>query len=83
VGALRKWLLRYVRENWTELLALDMKWARILGAPAPHTLSSWAWERRNASKFWGLFRRFTDFLFLTFAKVPNHCQSAWEAMQPK
>lgn len=49
---MRYWLARYIRENWDDLLALDLKAARVLGIPAPHTLSSWAYAIRLSQPFW-------------------------------
>jgi hypothetical protein len=45
---MKRAILRYIVENWDDLLALDLKLARIFGAPAPHTISSyshvkWKW----------------------------------------
>jgi hypothetical protein len=66
----RVWLLRYLVENFDDLLALDLKLARILGAPAPHTLSSWAYEK---SPFW---TKIIDWAFLKLLGQRNHCKGA-------
>lgn len=69
---LRLALLRYFHENFDDLLVLDLKIARLLGAPAPHTLSSWAYLK---SPFW---TDVIDDLFLWFLGQEEHCRKDYE-----
>jgi hypothetical protein len=64
---MKAWLARYIRENFNELLALDLSLARLLGAPAPHTLSSYAYVH---SKFW---TKIIDFLAWWIMDEKDHC----------
>jgi hypothetical protein len=60
--AIRRFLERYIRENKEDLLAFDLKLARLLGAPSPHTISSyshiqWVWfEPIVNATWWWLFK---------------------------
>jgi hypothetical protein len=75
-------LKRYLEENFDDLLALDLKVARLLGAPAPHTLSSYSYKLELENKpFGAFFRPIIDFLAETFFKDFNHCQGAYERVQ--
>lgn len=74
MGKLRQWLTRYLNENFDDLLRLDLKMARILGAPAPHTLSSYSWLLESKGKPWGRFwRPIIDKLFQWLLNQENHC----------
>lgn len=78
LALLKQALLRYFHENFDDLLKLDMKMARILGAPAPHTLSSYAYVMEQKGRWWGLFwRPIIDFLAKKFFKQENHCYQAY------
>lgn len=70
--ALKSALSRYIRENFDDLLALDLKIARMLGVPAPHTLSSWAYYK---SPFW---TKFIDFLAWHILDQKDHCKGDFE-----
>lgn len=63
---------RYVSENYDDLLNLDMTLARLLGAPAPHTLSSYAFLK---SPFW---RMVIDLIFWVVWGQKNHCEKDYE-----
>lgn len=69
MDALRKSIARYVNENYDDLLVLDLKIARLLGAPAPHTLSSWAYKN---SPFWTAI---IDLLFYWLYGQRGHCKA--------
>lgn len=70
---------RYIDENFEDLLKLDLKLARILGAPAPHTLSSYAYLLDTQNKPWGKFwRRFIDWLFWKIDNQTEHCKKDFE-----
>lgn len=74
ISRLRLALLRYLNENFDDLLALDLKWARILGAPAPHTISSYAWKLEQENKLWGkLWRPMIDWIFKWLLEQEDHC----------
>jgi hypothetical protein len=50
-------VVQYIEENFDDLLELDLKWARIMGAPAPHTISSyshlkWKWLEPIIDRAW-------------------------------
>jgi hypothetical protein len=62
-------IARYVEENFDDLLALDLKAARLLGAPAPHTLSSWAHQQ---SPFF--YAKIIDALFYKIRGQTEHCR---------
>lgn len=66
-------LLRYLTENFDDLLLFDLKLARLLGAPAPHTLSSYAYSRKD-SLFWRAFQIITDKLAKWLLNQDDHCQ---------
>lgn len=78
IRALKLWIIRYGTENFHDLLAFDLKLARMLGAPAPHTLSSWAYYRKDVSAFWCLFRKITDKLAYWLLKQVDHCQKDYQ-----
>ena len=63
---------RYVSENYDDLLNLDLTLARLLGAPAPHTLSSYAFEQ---SYFWRLV---IDLAWLIVFDEKNHCEKDYK-----
>ena len=73
---LRTRILEYVYDNLEDLLNLDLKVARILGAPAPHTLSSYAFLEVNW--FWKYFHRVTDALFKWLLGQENHCETDYK-----
>lgn len=65
---------RYIDENFDDLLNLDLKVARLLGAPAPHTLSSYAYMLEQDKERWGLFwRPVIDWFFIKLGDPPGHC----------
>jgi hypothetical protein len=65
-------VLRYIRENLDDLLALDLKIARLLGAPAPHTISGYSHIK------WTWLEPTIDFLALWIFKQKDHCRKAYE-----
>lgn len=69
---MREFLRRYISENFDDLLALDLKLARVLGAPAPHTLSSWAYLK---SPFW---TKFIDTIFSWLFSQTHHCYADYK-----
>jgi hypothetical protein len=72
-------ILRYIVENFDDLLALDLKVARIAGAPAPHTLSSYAYQLEQEGKRWGkLWRPVIDYLFRWLMDQEAHCRKDYE-----
>lgn len=71
---MKEWLNRYIQENFDDLLAFDLKLARLLGAPAPHTLSSYAYKLEQDGKPWGKFwRPVIDWIFYWLREQINHC----------
>lgn len=64
---IRTAIARYIRENFDDLLALDLKIARLLGIPAPHTLSSYAHVKG------GFWERVIDRIFKWLFNEINHC----------
>lgn len=70
---MRVWLLKQLVDNFDEFMAWDLKWARRLGAPAPHTLSSWAYVK---SPFWTkiIDTVYGDWLI----EQPNHCKQDYD-----
>jgi hypothetical protein len=66
-------LLRYLTENFDDLLLLDLKLARLLGAPAPHTLSSWVHHKR-----WKVLEKIIDHFFKWLLNQDNHCQRDYQ-----
>lgn len=69
----------YIVENFDDLLALDLKVARILGAPAPHTLSSYAYLLECRASWWGCLWRFViDKIFLWLFEQKDHCKVDYE-----
>lgn len=70
---------RYIDENFDDLLKLDLKVARLLGAPAPHTLSSYAYMLDEKKKPWGmLWRPVIDWIFnKTYGQV-DHCKKDYQ-----
>lgn len=72
-------LLRYLNENFDDLLNLDLSVARVLGAPAPHTLSSYAYKLDEEGKPWGkVTRPLIDDIFRWLIDQPNHCKNDYE-----
>lgn len=72
---MRAWVVRYITENFDDLLALDLKLARLLGAPSPHTLSSYAELTAEKGRRWGLFCRwFINKLWWWLFNVEGHCR---------
>ena len=71
---------RYVSENFDDLLKLDLKVARILGAPAPHTLSSYAYRLNQEGKFFGkVFMPLIDEWYgVWIREEPDHCKKDYE-----
>lgn len=68
-------LARYITENLNDLLALDLKIARLMGAPAPHTLSSYAYMLEVEGKPWGQFwRPIIDRIFRFIFDQKEHCK---------
>lgn len=69
-----KWaILRYLVENFDDLLQLDLKLARLIGAPAPHTLSSWIHFKK-----WVRLERFVNFWFKWLINQDEHCRRDYE-----
>lgn len=74
-------LLRYMKENFDDLLELDLKVARLMGAPAPHTISSYAYMLEREQKPVGIvLRPAIDDLFKWLADQPDHCKSDYESV---
>jgi hypothetical protein len=72
-------LLRYLNEHFDDLLELDLALARLSGAPAPHTISSYAAELERDGKLLGLVTRpAIDGLFYWLIDEPNHCKKDYE-----
>lgn len=69
---MREFLQDYIRRNFQKLLKLDLRMARLIGAPSPHTLSSWAYVK---SPFW---RKFIDKLFWWLFNEADHCKQDYE-----
>lgn len=69
---MRQRLRQYILENKADLLNLDLSLARVLGAPAPHTLSSWAYKK---SRFWTVV---IDLIWRWLFSVDNHCKAEYE-----
>jgi hypothetical protein len=71
---------RYVTENFNDLLKLDMHWARVLGAPAPFTLSAYAYKLEQEGKLGGkVFRPLIDKFFGEWImNEQNHCKTDYE-----
>lgn len=67
---MRARIARYINENFDDLLVLDLKIARILGAPAPHTISSYA--HLKGPRIW---EKFIDGLWLWLFDEPDHCRT--------
>jgi hypothetical protein len=65
---MKKFLQRYIAENFDDLLEMDLKLARVLGAPAPHTLSSWS---HLNSPFWA---KIINLFFKWVFDQDNHCE---------
>ena len=70
---MKRAIVRYVVENFDDLYELDMKWARILGAPAPHTISSYACLRASENRFWRWMKKFVDWAALRLFNQKEHC----------
>jgi hypothetical protein len=73
--AIRRFLQRYIRENRDDLLDFDLKLARVFGAPAPHTVSSyahiqWTWLEPIINKLW-----------LWLFKQKDHCRQDYLRVQ--
>jgi hypothetical protein len=76
---LRTRLQVYITENFEDLLALDLKWARLFGAPAPHTISSYVYLLETKNKPFGKFLRpVIDKLFLWLFEQTDHCKQDFE-----
>lgn len=76
---MRKVLARYISENFDDLLALDLHIARLLGAPAPHTLSSYSYKLELADKRWGKFwRPIIDKIMYYILGQTDHCKADYE-----
>lgn len=72
-------LLKFLNEKFDELLELDMAVARVLGAPAPHTLSSYAYELDKEGSLKGfLCRSVIDTAFKWLIQQDNHCKQDYE-----
>lgn len=69
VERLRLRIGQYIEENFDDLLELDLKWARLLGAPAPHTISSYSHLK------WKWLEPIIDWLFFWLYEEQNHCQN--------
>lgn len=68
-------LLTYLNEHFNDLLELDLALARLSGAPAPHTISSYAVVLEREGKLLGLVSRpVIDGLFYWLIEQPNHCK---------
>lgn len=69
-GKIRRWVVKH----FDDLLTIDLTLARILGAPAPHTLSSYARLRELEGRGSG-WRKFIDFWYGWFVMGEiNHCE---------
>ena len=67
-------IVQYIVENYDDLLKFDLKLARLLGAPAPHTLSSYAYFLEQQGSFWGKFwRPKIDKIFEWLFSQTHHC----------
>lgn len=72
-------ILRYLVENFDDLLLLDLKLARLFGAPHPHTISSWV-----HLKGWKLLEKIINHFFKWLINQENHCQRDYErCLQPQ
>lgn len=79
LNKLKQFVVRYVKENFDDLLALDLKMARILGAPAPHTLSSFSYKLEQEGKPWGKFwRPVIDKIMLWAIGQVDHCKADYD-----
>lgn len=80
LSRVRDAIQRYVHENFDDLLRQDMHLARVLGAPAPHTLSSYAYRLELEGKFWGKFwRPIIDVVYGSWIMgQTNHCKQDYE-----
>jgi hypothetical protein len=73
---MKRAILRYLNENFDDLLELDLKLARILGAPSPHTLSSYSYKLEQEGKLWGKFwRPVIDKVFKWLLTQIDHCKT--------
>lgn len=61
---------------WNILIGFDQLVNTLLGGAPDETLSSRAWRLKDASRFWGLARRFIDALFFL---QEEHCKQAYLA----
>jgi hypothetical protein len=66
---MRRALLRYIVENFDDLLRLDLRIARIMGAPAPHTISSYAHKK------WKWLEPIIDKLAFWLWAEKGHCKN--------
>lgn len=75
---------RYIVENFDDLLALDLKIARLLGAPAPHTLSSYSYMLEQEGKWWGeLWRPIIDKIMFWAMGQVDHCKNEYLSIVAK
>lgn len=72
---MRQAVRRYIQENWDDLLLLDLKVARLLGIPAPHTLSSWAYATRLRQPFWN---HLIDAIWVWLFNELDHCENDYK-----
>lgn len=72
-----KAIRRYVTENFNDLLNLDMHLARLLGAPAPYTLSAYSYKLELEGKLGGkICRPIIDKVFGSWIMgQTDHCKN--------
>lgn len=74
-------ILRYMKENYDDLLALDLSVARLMGAPAPHTISSYTHQLAKAGNPVACVAGvFIDATFHWLLEQPDHCKSEYESV---
>lgn len=67
-------ILRWLHENYDDLLKLDLSVARLFGAPAPHTISSYAYQLdREGNRLGKVLRPLIDALFKWLKNEQDHC----------
>lgn len=72
----------FIREHFSELLALDHWAAEVVGAPPGFTLSAYACDAERRGLLWPkLWRPFIDKLALWVWHQSNHCCATFAAQQ--
>jgi hypothetical protein len=70
---MREWFTQFIKKYYNPLLKLDLRVARIFGAPKGWTISGNAYRLEQEGKPWGkALRPLIDFLF-----YPGHCFDAY------